>query len=252
MKILLLLIAFFTLFSAQAQEASLSGRVIMNDKPVALASIVLDKYHGAVTDSAGYFTLLHIKPGKYQLTASFTGAKHYSRNIAVGNEEKLQVHIILEEDAAMLDDVIVTGVAVSSRIKNTPVAVATVSKKEMQYHTNTNIIDALIKAIPGVTAVTTGPNISKPFIRGLGYNRVLTMYDGVRQEGQQWGDEHGIEADQYGIARAEVIKGPASLSYGSDAVAGAINLIPDFLSGKDTELHGDALTEYHTMYVPFR
>jgi iron complex outermembrane receptor protein len=56
----------------------------------------------------------------------------------------------------------------------------------------TNAIDALTK-VPGVTAVTTGPNISKPYIRGLGFNRILTLYDGARQEGQQWGDEHGIE-----------------------------------------------------------
>ena len=56
----------------------------------------------------------------------------------------------------------------------------------------------------------------------LGFNRILTLYDGVRQEGQQWGDEHGIEVDQYGVDHAEVIKGPASLTYGSDALAGVV------------------------------
>jgi iron complex outermembrane receptor protein len=61
---------------------------------------------------------------------------------------------------------------------------------------STNIINTLVH-IPGVTAVTTGPAISKPFIRGLGYNRVVTVNDGIRQEGQQWGDEHGIEIDDY-------------------------------------------------------
>ena len=71
---------------------------------------------------------------------------------------------------------------------------------------SSNIIDAISK-VPGVNALTTGPNVSKPFIRGLGFNRILTLYDGVRQEGQQWGDEHGIEVDQYGIERIEVIKG---------------------------------------------
>jgi len=91
---------------------------------------------------------------------------------------------------------------------------------------STNIIDAIAKTLPGISAVTTGPNISKPFIRGLGFNRVLTLYDGVRQEGQQWGDEHGIEVDGYGVAKIEVVKGPASLSYGSDALAGVVNLIP--------------------------
>ncbi|MEZ4889503.1 MAG: TonB-dependent receptor plug domain-containing protein [Crocinitomicaceae bacterium] len=72
----------------------------------------------------------------------------------------------------------------------------------------------------------TGPNISKPFIHGLGYNRVLTLYDGIRQEGQQYGDEHGLEVDDYNMNKAEVIKGPASLLYGSDAIAGVVSLFP--------------------------
>jgi iron complex outermembrane receptor protein len=97
--------------------------------------------------------------------------------------------------------------------------------------------------VPGITAVTTGPNISKPFIRGLGYNRILTLYDGMRQEGQQWGDEHGIEVDQFGIERVEVIKGPASLTYGSDALAGVVNLIPTS-PAPDGKLQGDISAEY--------
>ena len=61
-------------------------------------------------------------------------------------------------------------------------------------------------------AVTTGPNVSKPFIRGLGYNRVLTLYNGLRQEGQQWDDEHGVEIDGYDIERVEVVKAPPACS----------------------------------------
>jgi iron complex outermembrane receptor protein len=87
-----------------------------------------------------------------------------------------------------------------------------------------NVIDEIAN-LTGISAVTTGPNVSKPFIHGLGYNRVITLMDGIRQEGQQWGDEHGIEVDQNSIDRVEVIKGPASLSYGSDAIGGVVNLI---------------------------
>ena len=94
-------------------------------------------------------------------------------------------------------------------------------------------------------AVTTGPNVSKPFIRGLGYNRILTLYDGIRQEGQQWGDEHGIEVDQYGINRVEVIKGPASLSYGSDALAGVVNLIPT-QPAPEGKMIGNIVADYQT------
>jgi iron complex outermembrane receptor protein len=87
-----------------------------------------------------------------------------------------------------------------------------------------NIIDAL-STQPGIAQITTGTGISKPVIRGLGYNRVVVVNDGMRQEGQQWGDEHGIEIDEYSVDKAEILKGPASLAYGSDALAGVINLI---------------------------
>ena len=77
------------------------------------------------------------------------------------------------------------------------------------------------------------------------YNRILTLYDGVRQEGQQWGDEHGIEVDQYGVDQAEVIKGPASLTYGSDALAGVVNLIPT-PPAPEGKIQGDVLAEFQS------
>ena len=97
-----------------------------------------------------------------------------------------------------------------------------------------------------MNAVKTGPNISKPFIRGLGYNRVLTLYDGVRQEGQQWGDEHGIEVDAYGLEKAEVIKGPSSISFGSDALAGVISLFPYLPKEKDGKVYTKITSEYQS------
>lgn len=151
-----------------------------------------------------------------------------------------------EKDSFSLDQVVVTAVAGATRIRRTPIAIAIVSQKEMNRSTSSNVIDALLRSVPGITAITTGPNISKPFIRGLGYNRVLTLYDGIRQEGQQWGDEHGIEIDPYGIARAEIVKGPASLLYGSDAIAGVVNLIPGMPVNTNGKLKGDAVTEYHS------
>jgi len=145
-----------------------------------------------------------------------------------------------------LNEVVVTGVSRGTVLRKSPVPIAVLSKRAMDQNTNNNLIDAIVKGVPGVSAVTTGPNISKPFIRGLGYNRVLTLYDGLRQEGQQWGDEHGIEIDQYGISRVEVVKGPASLTYGSDAVAGVINMIPERPAFPEGLLKGDFTQDYHT------
>jgi iron complex outermembrane receptor protein len=109
---------------------------------------------------------------------------------------------------------------------------------------SSNIINSLTK-IAGVNALTTGPAISKPFIRGLGYNRVLVINDGVRQEGQQWGDEHGIEIDDYSVQRVEVLKGPASLMYGSDGLAGVIN-IQSLGQVAEGTINANVLGEYQT------
>ncbi|RZK87895.1 MAG: TonB-dependent receptor, partial [Pedobacter sp.] len=108
----------------------------------------------------------------------------------------------------------------------------------------TNLIDAIAK-VPGISQISTGGAISKPTIRGLGYNRVLTIVDGAREEGQQWGDEHGIQVDQFSAARVEVLKGPASLLYGSDALGGVINVIDDFVPAMG-EHNGNFTTNYNT------
>ena len=109
---------------------------------------------------------------------------------------------------------------------------------------STKIIDALCK-IADLSQINTGAAISKPVIRGLGYNRVVVINDGVRQEGQQWGDEHGIEIDEYSVAKAEVLKGPASIMYGSDALAGVVNFITNVPVPEGT-IKGNVLANYQT------
>ena len=122
-----------------------------------------------------------------------------------------------------LDEITVTGLTGASKLSQTPSAISVADARTLQESSSVNIIDA-ITSLPGVSQVTTGNGISKPVIRGMGYNRVVLMADGIRQEGQQWGDEHGIEVDAQSVGSAEVLKGPASLMYGSDALAGVILL----------------------------
>ena len=81
-----------------------------------------------------------------------------------------------------------------------------------------------LEGIPGVKAMSIGSGQSKPAIRGLGFNRLAISEDGIKHEGQQWGDDHGLEIDQFAIDHAEVIKGPAALLYGSDAIGGVLSL----------------------------
>ena len=120
-----------------------------------------------------------------------------------------------------LHEVIVTGLTGATRADRSPSPISVVAPRVLQETSATNIIDAVAHQ-PGVSQVTTGGGISKPVIRGLGYNRIVTVNDGIRQEGQQWGDEHGIEVDGQSVHSVEILKGPASLMYGSDAVAGVL------------------------------
>lgn len=128
---------------------------------------------------------------------------------------------LLLDTCVHLDEVEVTGVTGSARSREVASPVNVVSNVALHAHPSSNIIDAISRQ-PGVSQVTTGSGISKPVIRGLGYNRVLVVKDGVRQEGQQWGDEHGIEVDGNAVHSVEILKGPASLMYGSDAMAGCV------------------------------
>jgi len=139
-------------------------------------------------------------------------------------------------------EVIVTGSAVSTENSRSSVSVVTVNKEKLNGSSSTNIIDA-ISHIPGVSQISTGSAISKPVIRGLGYNRIVTLNEGVKQEGQQWGDEHGIEIDENSADRIEILKGPASLLYGSDAMGGVINFLEP-LAPSEGSLGGEFNSRY--------
>ena len=223
---------------------SLSGKV--TDKtgaPLSGATIYIpDLKLGVVADTSGYYHFNSIPSGKYLIEVHSIGFKTYTKTVVVSGPVSVDFSLTdayVEESA-----VVVTGLSKATQIKRNPVPIVSISHDYLATNLSTNAIDAIAK-IPGIRAVTTGPNISKPFIRGLGYNRILTLYDGIRQEGQQWGDEHGIEVDQYAVDRVEVIKGPASLSFGSDALAGVVNLIPT-QPAPEGKMIGDLTLDYQT------
>ena len=143
-----------------------------------------------------------------------------------------------------LNELTVTGVTGDTKMKHATAPVSIVTPQVLKATASTNIIDAIARQ-PGVSQLTTGGSISKPIIRGLGYNRVVVMSEGVRQEGQQWGDEHGVEVDGSSVNSVEILKGPASLMYGSDAMAGVVILHaqPTLAEG---EMRASVSTEYQT------
>ncbi|MEP7251120.1 MAG: TonB-dependent receptor [Ginsengibacter sp.] len=227
------------------ERFSFSGNITAaaSGQPLAGASIsIADLRKGTVANANGSFQINNIPSGTYLIEIRFVGYKSVLQNIQfnknIGQDFSLEIAVTEESE------IVVTGTSQATSIKRNPIPIVSVSKQYLQQNLSTNIIDAISK-VPGINAVTTGPNVSKPFIRGLGFNRILTLYDGVRQEGQQWGDEHGIEVDQNTVDKVEVVKGPASLIYGSDAVAGVVNLLPPN-PPPDGKITGNILNEYQT------
>lgn len=229
----------------QKGHATLSGKVIQKDKGIVVANATIyisDLKLGVTTDSSGYYQFNNLPIGNYLVQVHFIGFKTIVSNISITDSTIVNFELI--ENTIEENTIVVTGLSKATQIKRNPIPIVTINHDYIATNISSNIIDAISK-VPGVSTLTTGPNVSKPFIRGLGYNRILTLYDGVRQEGQQWGDEHGIEIDQNDIDRIEVIKGPASLSYGSDALAGVVNLIPT-QPAPEGKLIGDRLMDYQT------
>ena len=167
---------------------------------------------------------------------------------AVAAQDSIKTHHHAEDSTDVfyrhlnLNEVTVTGVTGDTKLKHATAPVSIVSPQVLRATASTNIIDAIAHQ-PGVSQLTTGGSISKPIIRGLGYNRVVVMSEGVRQEGQQWGDEHGVEVDGSSVNSVEILKGPASLMYGSDAMAGVV-----ILHSKPTLAEGDMRANVSTEY----
>ncbi len=211
----------------QASEInnSFSGTITDSKTGVPIEAVTVyisDIRSGTATNAAGYFSINNIPRGKHLIEISHVGYNSIVETIDISADVKKD--FVLGESIIENNAVVVTGVTGATQLKKVPFAVSVMRKEEFFRNTSSNIIESLTK-IGGVSTLATGPAISKPVIRGLGYNRVLTINDGVRQEGQQWGDEHGIEVDEASINKIELLKGPASIIYGSDAMAGVINII---------------------------
>ena len=223
LKNILLTIGFCTINIICAAQISLSGTITGINQTLKGASVyIADLKTGTVTNEDGTYLIKNIPNGIYLVEVSFIGFESQIKEVTIKGKSISDFNL----DASSIEspEVIVTGVAVATDQHTTPAPISIISPNFLQETGFNNIIDAL-KYSPGVSQITQGPAISKPVIRGLGYNRVVVVNDGIRQEGQQFGDEFGIEADPYSINKIEILRGPASLSYGSDAMAGVINML---------------------------
>ncbi len=242
--LLLMSMGFGFTSAANAQQFTLTGKVFDRATGKALpgASVYLPEIKkGTIANKEGVFTI-NIEAGSHVLEISYVGYATNVENIKL--QKNLEQNFYLNSSVIEGGNVIVTSFLRATSTRRTPTPVTIIKKEELFRGVSSNLIDALSK-VPGVSQISTGPAISKPIIRGLGYNRVVVMNDGIRQEGQQWGDEHGIEIDEYNVSRTEVLKVPASLIYGSDALAGVINIISN-VPVSEGVIKGNIFSNYQT------
>jgi len=241
--IIILLILFIS--SAGYTQNSLSGKITdeQSGQGVAKANVYIpDLKTGASSDREGNYSLKNIPAGTYLVQARLVGYALKTAMVKIG-QSTIQ-DFTLTQSNTDLHEVVITGNSSAADPSKTPQQFTQVTNQYLNENSATNVIDAIAN-VPGVSAITDGQSISKPVIRGLGYNRVLTVTDGVVQVDQPWFDEFGIEVDPDAVDRFEILKGPGSLAYGSDAISGVINLIPE-KPLPEGETKGDFLINYQT------
>jgi len=179
---------------------------------------------GSITNFDGKFEIKNINLQQIKVIFSFQGYKEVEKIIFFDTSTKF-IEVFMYETVFDLDEVIVST-GLNKLQKDNVVKVSHKSMNAMERKGMQNLMDGLSQ-IPGVSQLSTGTGISKPVIRGLTGNRVLVYNQGVRLENYQFGEKHGLGIDPSGISGIEVIKGPASLLYGSDALGGVVYLIPE-------------------------
>ena len=170
----------------------------------------------------------HLCPGNYRLRISGIGIQPVDTAFALQQSTELTIELMASVEQLQLFEVHDDR---SDRTGNATLSSSTLSAADLQVNAG-KPLGELLKEASGVNSLQSGPTISKPIIHGLHSNRVLIINNGVRLEGQQWGSEHAPEIDPFSVARALVLKGAASLRYGSDAIGGVVLLEPHELAAE--------------------
>ncbi|WP_026712475.1 TonB-dependent receptor [Flavobacterium daejeonense] len=221
------IMALFLGFSAMLQAQNVVSGIVTDNtnKPLTGVSVYVPELHkGTITDANGKYLLKNLPNGSLKISFQYVGFANQNKVI-----DKLQkqntLNVQLETSTFEMDEVIVSTAFNKIQSQNV-MKVEHASMRDLEKKGTSTLIEGLA-TIPGVSQVSTGTSIGKPVIRGLSGNRVLVYSQGVRVENQQFGDEHGLGLNGAGVESVEVIKGPASLLYGSDALGGVLYFNPE-------------------------
>ncbi|HWA59342.1 MAG TPA: TonB-dependent receptor [Gemmatimonadales bacterium] len=228
----------------------LTGRVTStaDSTPIVGARVtVVEAGRTVLTDPEGKYRITALPAGTYVVSVSMIGFAPQARRVQLGSDLRT-LDFALVPSLVELPPIQVTSTPGATDPLSSPQPTAVLDGSTLATAQAPSLGETL-NQVAGVHSLSTGAGIGKPVIRGLTSNRVLILDDGQRLETQQWGDEHGPNIETAMADRIEVIRGPASVLYGSDALGGVVNVIPKPLPTAEdgrSKVSGEATASYST------
>jgi iron complex outermembrane recepter protein len=214
---------------APARGASLTGRVTdPTGKPLEGVSVgITELRRGTLTDAEGRYTIHALPLGVYRVSFQRLSSTPVVRRIAL-SAGSVTLDVTLTDSALELPGTQVTATANPTTALTSPQPTSVLEGEALR-RAQAPTLGGTLEQLPGLRSWSTGSGVGKPTIRGLRSDRVVIAEEGLRVENQNWGDEHGPQIESADIDRVEVVRGPASVLYGSDALGGVVNVIPRVL-----------------------
>lgn len=226
MKKITFIFALVCLIGHTIAQNKISGFVTTQDQTPLFGALIsipeLNK--STISDSKGYYEINNIPNGSLKIQVSFLGYATYIETL-ISEGSPIKHNITLSQTAIAVEEIVVSGGYLKTQHDNA-VKIELLKMDPLTQMATPNLSE-LLTSIPGVDMISKGNGVAKPVIRGLSMNDILILNNGVRNENYQYSSHHPLGIDEFGIEDVEVIKGPASLIYGSDAIGGVVNFIKE-------------------------
>jgi iron complex outermembrane receptor protein len=244
---LLTCITLLTCVITWAQEGHFSGKVVNEGSPVSFATVYIENLSkGTTADENGDFMLRNIPAGRHQVKISSIGYKSLEEQIIIIANSKTEETLELELNQSELNEVIIVDTQ-TGLTRRTPYNISSIDMQGIVSKGNPNGMMGSLREVPGVYGAEFGQGIVKPFIRGLGFSRVVTIYQGNKLENHQWGADHGLGINDLGVKKVDVIKGPASVLYGSGALGGVLLTHDEEFYKESNKISGNIGTTFNSI-----
>ncbi|MEO8446799.1 MAG: TonB-dependent receptor [bacterium] len=242
LKFVIHLFLILKTLTLSSQTSQLSGTISDEQgQGIQFANISIHELSlSTISNENGSYFFSSIPRGEYYLNVTRTGYIN-TTILAIINSEDVSNNITLEKSLIETPSIDVTSSFNATDISNSTFSITSIGPRTLSRIRSQNIAST-IQNVPGVNNFSTGNSIGKPVIRGLSSQSVIIVHDGVKHESQQWGDEHAPEISMFDLDRIEILRGPASLVYGSDGIGGVVNIVSKpltFSSGNKMMTYGN-------------